>query len=447
MRMVLILLIRFFCGVNMVDTLYISGKNYVFDTTNNTLYSPDEVSTLPASNLTNKHLFKKWRTTGTGRDKTYLNLTFTEPKSVGCVALLDHNLSQDATVIITRDLDTDLLLVGDFAGGLTDWEEDPANLIGGTWSVGSGNFDTTSYASGGYLRTVNNMNISGGKLYLVKLTVSSRTAGGMDIFVKDGSGTDHNMNGVATQVSANGDYIWNLDLRSVSVSETFKFYLGPVASQMIIDNILIYESVTEEVEAYPRLIPFGSMPWGATRWGGYLLDSESKNYKTHTVKVFDDFQRCQSVSIQILDDSTAGTGSDYPGEGGGSGNSDGYIEVGGLIVSTGFYPRLSYRRGETTIDQAIKKTETDAGYFFTNSPAKYKTGEYALTYLSKKEALAVQLMLEDVGQSEPVLIVPTPDDTDKTAKNTIYGLLQGGTSISHDAFDLYSVKFKIRELL
>ena len=187
------------------------------------------------------------------------------------------------------------------------------------------------------------------------------------------------------------------------------------------------------VDVWPQVVPFGLANWGGFNWGQGLSESEAGVYGPYAVQVTAAELLVRYLRFEIAD----------------TGNAEGFVELGRLIVADAFQPAHDKRLGwQLSHVDPTRVVESRAGQRWFDLRPKRRRVAFELTGLSKSEAYAqIDLLDRLIGRGGEVLAVLDPDDRDNLFRQTIHGTKAELPPIEQIGADLYARRFVIEELI
>lgn len=426
--------------------MIITHKNFADEAT---LECPLEVSTLPATNLQKRLVAQKWRTQGVDSSTSRGSLQWLkgdlEGDTIpGLMSLVEHNFSQDATLVMAITKNTNETTLGDFASG--------ANYTLDSGLSVSSNQLVLSSATGSCIPDTNELEC--GKNYIIRLTVSGYTGGSIYASVHRAAGGWQNKS-THTYCSANGEWVIfingdYLDGAGDYLGDPAYWRIRGVAATATIENVRIYESLNDNTHnadgsdsgeplAFPLLEIFGAKAWGLFQWDGKI--SEEDRDKMRLISRYfippDEIVKVPAAGgfFWVLPYDTN--------------NSDGYYEAGRLIVANYFQPQINPQYGfKIKYKDLSGKTITDGGLKYIDQNEIIRYFDFDLKHLNKASAMGAQHHLNMVmGNQKDFLILITPGDDEAVQQLSLYGTLDKEISLSWDYCDGWSTAYTVEEQL
>lgn len=423
-------------------------------------------STLPLTNLQARQVQRVARSTSAAASSTQFSIDLGQARSIGVLALVVHNISVTGYARITA---------GDT--GMTNAMPNPRSPAG--W----GALDVTA--------TNNNITGPDGQTSGVRLQATGTSAfispgsvtatastGEIIVFAKQGtSATAANLftvsvnstdtlrftlnystgaiayavgsSGVVATSVGNGWWKLEIALSGLTVSDSVQFLMcfngitgtPPAVGDFayVLDPYITFGGSVLYDSGWGAVWPSGVVPQSLLEWedDNFWLGTVSANvragYQSPYIKLLGSTQTHRYWRVEIADTS----------------NSDGYVQIGRLFMSSTWTPSVNYAYGAglgyqdpTPIDVSLSGAE----YFDVRS--KFRVFDFELQYILGTEAYANALELQRMsGTSGEVLCVPDSDDVSNSPARSFVGRLLQIGKISQPQPSAYNVAFQIKELL
>lgn len=186
------------------------------------------------------------------------------------------------------------------------------------------------------------------------------------------------------------------------------------------------------VEAWGRVHPFGSLPWGASNWwDGRMSERTRKGYPGILLALLPNFALGHHLRIEIEDPD----------------NPDGYIELGRLFAGEAWSPQFDASQGatiqwstETTADAAIDGTA------YYDRREGLRTWAFQLEWLNSAEAFGTVFEMQRTqGIDKQILVMFEPDDEINRLRKSFLGTLGQASPIAYPFFGNHSTTLEIKE--
>lgn len=181
-------------------------------------------------------------------------------------------------------------------------------------------------------------------------------------------------------------------------------------------------------------IPQALLEWEEDNfWLGTLSDNARAGYQSPFIHVPSTAQILRYWRVEIND----------------TANSDGYVQVGRLFISSAWRPTVNYDLGsqlQYTDSSPIAASLSGAEYFDVRSKAREFT--VTLSALTESEAYDYALQIQRLaGVSGEVLVVPDSADTTRIPIRAYLGRLTDLRPIAHSTNNLFETEITLRELI
>ena len=162
------------------------------------------------------------------------------------------------------------------------------------------------------------------------------------------------------------------------------------------------------VDVWPSVVPFGSLDWGIFLWGQQLSAAEAAALGGYAVLLPAGQVNARYCRVEF--DDTA--------------NADGFVEAGRFVLADRFQPVHGQRLGwqQQTLDPS-RVTESRGGQRWFDVRAKRRRVDLTFQALSRLERDVVDTVDRIVGISGDVLFIPDPADTANLFRDTVLGTL------------------------
>jgi len=132
-----------------------------------------------------------------------------------------------------------------------------------------------------------------------------------------------------------------------------------------------------------------------------------------------------------------------------TGNPDGYIEVGNLVIGKYWSPARNFEKGETwSIVDTGNHYRTDSADLLTEAGVKYRRIAFKLGLMESSDRDAMLNLLRANGKNRPIFMSLYPEDADKKKElmYTIQGKLEDLGQLDHHLTSYYSLPITIIEI-
>lgn len=352
---------------------------------------------LPVTNIETTKLAQVARSSATSAN---IFLDFTNSKTPTVVALPKHSLTSSATWRIRASNNATLLTDPD-AVPLSDIVFDSNTVLETTTSSTSVDMSALTPPQSLTLIAAEN----------------ARFFPDVNVFVKDSTLTNY-MSGTVTS--------WNQITRELVLNITSKVGTATI-SDWLIDRFNTPTSI------WPGAEIFGTVSYGEFTWGGQV-DAVSTDTPVPAVIILpSDLSPARYMSIEIDDAS----------------NTDGYFDIGKLVVAPGWRPTLNYEY-RWTMEYVDKSTAARArsGTLYIDQGPRFRRIKFRLNHLDRDEMYGnVFEMDRDLGIVDPMLVVLDPLDLTNLHKLTLYGSQPALGPITNGVHNSYTRDLIIEEWL
>lgn len=438
-------------------------------------------ASLPLANLQNRQVQKVARTADAQLASTQFVLDLGQPRSIGVLALVVHNISVTGRYRITASDTaaglTNLLAYGSpIALNAVNWTGFSIGLTTntGTGPSGYGSPDKliASATSGQHYVYQSVAKAAAAKTYT--FTVCAKPAGlpAFAIELDDGAGNGvYAVVNVATgavmtsptafgsglsspvmNVVADVDGWYRVSLTVTSNTATAiraflilanasgnQTFTGNGTDGVLFDQAELVEGQTYYDSGWSAAWPAGMVPQALLEWedDNFWLGTLSQNARAGF----------QSPLIHILP--SAVNMRYWKVEIGDTGNPDGYVQIGRLFLAQGWRPGINYAFGAELGYQDPTLVETSlSGAEFFDVRSRYRAFGFELQFMTGAESYGYALELQRLaGISGEVLLVPDSDDAANMPRRAFVGRLQQLSTIPQVQPDAFRASFQIKELL
>lgn len=132
-----------------------------------------------------------------------------------------------------------------------------------------------------------------------------------------------------------------------------------------------------------------------------------------------------------------------------TGNTDGYLEVGNMVIGKYWSPARNFEKGETwSIVDTGNHYRTDSADLLTEAGVKYRRIALKLGLMESNDRDAMLNLLRSNGKNRPIFMSLYPEDLDKKKElmYTIQGKLEDLGQLDHHLTSYYSLPTTIIEV-
>lgn len=215
---------------------------------------------------------------------------------------------------------------------------------------------------------------------------------------------------------------------NISQSGTIRWRLSVVSDF----STTAYDS--GDVDAWPVVEEFGTLPWGVFSWGGFLNPEISATYTISSFAILDSAVQARYLRINITDDS----------------NAEGYIQAGRLICGPSYRPSTNYGFGaEFEFADESRVVKSRGGQTFIDEVERFRRARFELINLPEAEIFSniFNSVDRERGIAKDILIIPQPDDPSTWTTQNIYGRLVSTQPIVNRTLEYYGRVLEIEELI
>ena len=188
------------------------------------------------------------------------------------------------------------------------------------------------------------------------------------------------------------------------------------------------------VDFYGTIYPFGSQPWGSESWWSGTLSAEAAaDYRVSWLYVAGSEVLGRYGTLEID----------------ASGNPDGYIDIGRLVVARGWSPKINISRGwQAGWRDSSRKTRAKGGAGFADREPSRRWFRMNMDWLEIKEAFGGPWeMQRTLGTTEPFLFVHDPADTELSVQRTCMVTATNLAGITHQKPGINTFPLELEEEL
>jgi hypothetical protein len=215
---------------------------------------------------------------------------------------------------------------------------------------------------------------------------------------------------------------------NISQTGTIRWRLSNVS------NFATTQYDSGEVDAWPIVEEFGTLPWGVFSWGGRINPEVAAQYQISSFAVLDSPVQARYLRINISDDD----------------NAYGYIEAGRLISGPAYRPSTNYGFGvEIQFVDESRIVKSRGGQTFVDEVERFRRIRFELQNLPEAEIFGNVFNNIDRlrGVAKDILVIPQPDDPKTWPTQNIYGRLVSTQPIINRTLELYGRTIEVEELI
>lgn len=440
-------------------------------TDSGTLSGGSWLATLPLTNLQNRQVQRVARSSSAAVASTQFQIDLGQARSIGVAALVVHNISVSGLVRIKAASVASTLT--------TNAITSPTDLTNAAWTNLNVTVANNLATAPNGTNTATKLTAATAGPFIFQNVSSTATTAQFTWHVKQGSGATEANRFAVRNVSVGPTTLLDFTINYSTGAVTYITGSSGVTvtadaggwwrvtvtlssgwtSGQVLRLLLCFTSQDTPVGSYALLwMPtanFGDAylydsgfqtVWPAGQIPQALLDWEEDNFWLGTLSA-NARAGYQSPYIAILPSAT--TARYWSFEIADTTNSDGYVQVGRLFMSSAWVPSVNYAYGAglgyqdpTPIDVSLSGAE----YFDVRS--KFRVFEFELQYILGSEAYSNALELQRLsGTSGEVLVVPDKDDTANVPVRSFVGRLLQIGPVFQPQPSAYTVKMQIKELL
>lgn len=150
-------------------------------------------------------------------------------------------------------------------------------------------------------------------------------------------------------------------------------------------------------------------------------------------KYFTQYSTCRAIKLDIVDTS----------------NTDGYIEIGKIVVGSYWSPTYNTEFGLSVgIADSSTKLRTQNGSLITDVGTSNKFMSFNLSYMNSTDRDTLFNIINSIGTKASLYISLFPEDADTNKEyiHQIYGRLSDLATISHPMYSIYASTINIEEV-
>lgn len=404
------------------------------------------LSALPLANLQNRQVQKVGRTTNTALASTQFDIDLQNPKQIGAVALVVHNISVSGKARITAS---------DNTAAWSNLLANPSEFDSGAWTKAACTVtqNATTAPDGTLtadLLTANSTNsgvyqavsIAGSTPFQAGVNLRAATPTTLNIVTIQSTNTLIETTCQVTDEWQEFTVSGVTDAGTTSIG----FYVGGNGSfqtaeavyawdaNLVTGTGIIFDGGWNDV--WPAgVIPTDLLEWEDDNfWLGTLSQQARAGYQSPYILKLANITTLRYWRVEISD----------------TGNSDGYIQIGRLFMARGWTPSVNYAYGGSLGYQDPTPVETSlSGAEYFDIRSKFRVMNFDLEYISDTEAYSYALDLQRVaGISGEVLVMPDGgEDVGQQPLRSFVGRLRQIGAVTQPKPAAFSVKFEVKELL
>lgn len=437
---------------------------------------------LPVTNLANREMWKVARSTDDALASTQFSADLGALKSVRCVALANHNLSANATVLVKvkgESGNSNLLTYSEQFDNAA-WTKTNTTILPNVATAPDGSVTADAWiestgASQKYLRTplastgpatytmsCYAKTLSGTRYLVLEFdaggaevrrsffdlaggTVSSNYSGAVGAITSVGGGwyrcaVTVTMVGAASATywyisnsgasvagytgdGTSGLYIWGAQLEVGSTASTYK-PTTTAASNIALHYSSGWQSAWRMV--FDTLVEWESATW----WAGTAGDEYLRSPYAVTA-IADDTYSARYITVEIND----------------TANADGYVQIGRLFVGGALQPTYNPQYG---LQDGLKDLSTvdaaESGAMWGNEKRRIRYTSFVLAYATHEDAAYLHEMQRSLGTIGEVLYIPYPADLGESQRWGYIGRMSELSPIDYPYSRVRSVPLKLEEI-
>jgi hypothetical protein len=422
-----------------------------------TLEAPNSLANTPVANLQASPLAKRWRCSSEDRTTgIYVEAPITSGW-IGAVALVDHDLPQDATWDVAITDYANATAYGAFTSGgdySITTDAGSASVTGGQLVL-TGFKGTVALANTEPGYTINEYDANlqpGAYSAVVKMTISGWTPQpNQAVRFRWYHQATMTLLGTETMIT-NGTHAFKLSATDNYVPDRWRLEFDALSAfDLVIDDVEIYtcaddpDSLRPGLAIHPPLQPWGSLPWGQFSWDGTVSAIDRALMRVMSYETYDAPYACSADTRVWVFLHGVNSGFDF-------------VSAGRLMVAQYWMPWRPPDLGLSVlwIDKS-EITESDGGQTYVQVRPPWREMQIGWSDLTQDEAFSLVYAMQERGSGKDVLIITDPQDDDTQQSLSIYGRLVGqpvvtrthelGTGEVNDRGGDYSVTIKVREQL
>lgn len=430
---------------NNVDTSTLAGGSWV--------------STLPITNMQNRSIGKVARTTDDATSSTQFTTTLSAARRINVLSFTNHNLSLIAKYRIRASNEASITNITLYSEQFqqTDWVKTNATISAN--SIVAPDTATTAdtiTASASNATVIQDLGVLGSAAYTFSVWLKRLTGIGAISLTLDGGSTYTAVTlttswtrfsitqtlanpDAGIKISTNGDaiYAWGTQVESAIIPSS---YYPSVASVGVrpagyIDSWQNYKYNSGWSDVYPVIYPYPILEWSDDNWwsGRPTLDDIS-GYTTCLVHLLPTEMFARYWKIEF-DDTL---------------NSDGYIQIGRMLIAPTWQPAIGIAQGGLNIgwETRTSSQETISGSEYFQKRTPYRVATFTLDKLTEDEAFAKAFEIQRrAGIDQEILYIHDPADTAHSLRRRFLARLRQLSAIEFPYGNFNKAGFELRELL
>jgi hypothetical protein len=187
-------------------------------------------------------------------------------------------------------------------------------------------------------------------------------------------------------------------------------------------------------DVWPRVYPFGSLPWGAPNWwDGRYTDKEIGRQKTELIYILPEESTDQFWLFEFDDQA----------------NSAGFIDIGRVFIGPAWQPAMNASFGWSLgVEDASEIEVTLSGAESADERSRRRVLNFSTDWMEEDEALARAFEIQrGSGTTREIVVVQNPDDTVHLARRAFLARLGKLDPIVNPYVQLNRTSWQARELL
>lgn len=206
-----------------------------------------------------------------------------------------------------------------------------------------------------------------------------------------------------------------------------------VRLSMVADfSTVVYD--TGEIDSWPLVSGFGSLPWGVFNWGDVVQPSEATFYTISSVLVLEQPTSARYIRVDLVNES----------------NPDGFLQAGRFMAGPAYRPSKNIEYGwQIGWKDDSTATKTIGGQTYMESKPRYRVAGFSIANIDETEIYSNVFDFIDrrKGISGEILFIPQPNKPDLFIHEVIYGRMAVLNPITHPDYSGRSRTFEMEELL
>lgn len=437
-----------------------------------TLSGGSWLSSLPITNMQDRQIQKVARTSSAALTATQFDIDLGQPRPIGVVSLVNHNISVTGRIKITGAASVASMnnLFTTFTNDFSNAAWIKGNVVvtpNSTLTFAPDGTSTASQMLGlsidgadtyrevslpGTSTVSHNVYLKAGSQSMASATITWRSGGTTQTAtctINLATGAVTGVSGSASFISAwatnAGDGWWRLTLTGTGTSAgntVVRYQFDVIGSKSIFawgafvanGAPIIYESPF--IEVWPTgILPLELLEWeGDNFWLGTITQEQRNSFQSPFISKSAEPDTARYWRVQIYD----------------TGNPAGYVQIGRLFLGRGWTPSINYVYGAGLGYEDITPVERSlSGAEYFDIRPKFRVMQFQLDYVTESDAYDFALDLQRVaGISGEVLIIPDGgEDPTRQPFISYMGRLKQLSAIRQPKPTAFSVPFEVKELL